>query len=66
MSGEIVLKLETGEEKLIRAGEVVVQKGVNHQWINRSDTTCRMMCVMVASNKVVLDDGSVLDEAFKR
>ena len=67
ISGEIVLGLDGGEKKTVRAGEFMVQKGVNHTWINESDSTCRMMVVMVASEKVVLEDGKVLDETvFKR
>jgi quercetin dioxygenase-like cupin family protein len=64
MSGEITLKLDGGEEKIVRAGEVIVQKGVNHQWINHSDQVCRMMCVMIASEKVVLEDGTVMEETI--
>jgi quercetin dioxygenase-like cupin family protein len=64
MEGEIVLRLENGEEKTAKRGDVVVQRGVNHQWINRGSEVCRMMCVMVAAQKVVLDDGSVLEESF--
>jgi quercetin dioxygenase-like cupin family protein len=63
ISGEILLKLDSGDEKIIRAGEVVVQKGVNHQWINHSGQVCRMMCVMVASEKVMLEDGTAMEES---
>ena len=62
ISGEIVLRLDGGEEKTLRAGEFVVGRGVNHEWINRSEEVCRMAVVMVASEKIVLGDGTVLDE----
>jgi quercetin dioxygenase-like cupin family protein len=67
ISGEIVLRLDGGEEKTVRAGEFIVQKGVNHEWINRSKEVCRMVAVMVASEKIVLGDGTVLEETvFKK
>lgn len=66
VSGEIVLRLETGEERTVRAGEVIVQKGVNHQWINRSDELCRIVCVMVGAEKIVLEDGTALEETVFR
>jgi quercetin dioxygenase-like cupin family protein len=62
ISGEIVLLLDGGEEKTIRAGEYIVQRGVNHSWINRSEAVCRIMCVMVGAEKIVLEDGTELGE----
>ena len=61
MSGEIVLRLDSGEEKTLRAGEYLVQRGVNHEWINRSSEVCRMLCVMVGGEKIVLEDGTELE-----
>jgi quercetin dioxygenase-like cupin family protein len=67
ISGEIVLRLDGGEEKTVRAGEFIVQRGVNHEWINRSKDVCRIVVVMVASEKIVLGDGTVLEETvFKK
>lgn len=61
MSGEIVLKLDNGAEKTVKAGEFIVQGGANHQWINRTGEVCRMAVVMVGAEKVKLDDGTELD-----
>ncbi|KAK0515546.1 hypothetical protein JMJ35_001580 [Cladonia borealis] len=67
MSGEIVLRLDGGEEKTVRAGEFMVQRGANHEWINRSGEVCRILVVMVASEKLVTEDGKVLEETvFKK
>jgi quercetin dioxygenase-like cupin family protein len=41
IEGEIVLVLEDSEVTL-RQGEVVVQRGTNHAWENRSDKMTRM------------------------
>jgi quercetin dioxygenase-like cupin family protein len=62
LSGEIVLGLDGGEEKTVRAGEFMIQGGVNHQWINRKDETCRIMFVTVGAEKVKLADGTELEE----
>ncbi len=62
VAGEIVLRLDGGEEKVVKAGEFIVQRGVNHEWINRSESVCRIMVVMVAAEKVVCGDGRMLEE----
>jgi mannose-6-phosphate isomerase-like protein (cupin superfamily) len=36
LSGEVVLELDDGAEKTIRPGDVVVQNGTRHRWINRT------------------------------
>jgi len=67
LSGEIVLTLDSGEEKTVRAGDFIVQQGVNHEWHNRSADPCRLLCVMVGAEKVTLKDGTQLEETvFKR
>lgn len=39
LEGEITLVLDT-EEVHLRAGDIVVQRGTNHAWSNRSDNPC--------------------------
>ena len=46
IEGELTLVLDEGEV-LLRAGSVVVQRGTNHAWANRSDRPCRMLFVLV-------------------
>lgn len=46
MEGEMVLVLDAAETVLKR-GDVVVQRGTNHAWANRSGKTCRMLFVLV-------------------
>jgi len=62
LSGEVVLGLDNGAEKTVRAGEFIVQQGVNHEWINRTDQPCRILFVMVGSDKIELPDGTTLEE----
>ncbi|KAJ7673992.1 hypothetical protein DFH06DRAFT_1081795 [Mycena polygramma] len=62
VSGEIVLVLDGGEERVVKAGEFMVQRGANHSWWNRTEEVCRVAFVMVGSEKIVLEDGRVLEE----
>ncbi|CAK5266208.1 unnamed protein product [Mycena citricolor] len=62
IEGEIVLALDNGEEKTVRKGEFMVQRGANHAWFNRGEQTCRIAVVMVGAEKITLEDGRVLEE----
>jgi hypothetical protein len=46
LAGEIWLVVDEGETRL-RPGDIVVQRGTNHAWSNRSDETARMAFVLV-------------------
>jgi mannose-6-phosphate isomerase-like protein (cupin superfamily) len=46
IDGEITLVLDDSEVQL-KPGSVVVQRGTNHAWANRSGRPCRMLFVLV-------------------
>ncbi|MGH3246250.1 MAG: cupin domain-containing protein [Trebonia sp.] len=46
LSGEVVLVLDDAE-KVLRAGDVVVQRGTSHRWENRSADTARMAFILI-------------------
>ncbi len=46
VSGEIDMLLDDSEVHL-KAGDVVVQRGTNHAWVNRGDAPCRVAFIMV-------------------
>lgn len=46
IEGELTLVLDDSEV-LLRRGSVVVQRGTNHAWANRSGKPCRMLFVLV-------------------
>jgi hypothetical protein len=46
LEGEVWAILDEGET-LMRAGDVMIQRGTHHAWANRSDRTCRMAFVLV-------------------
>jgi quercetin dioxygenase-like cupin family protein len=46
LSGEVVLVLDDSET-VLRAGDVVVQRGTNHRWENRTGSTSRMAFILI-------------------
>ena len=46
LDGEIWAVMDDGET-LMRAGDVLVQRGTNHAWANRSDRTARICFVLM-------------------
>jgi hypothetical protein len=51
LKGEIVAIMETGE-KLLRAGDVMVQRGTNHSWSVRGNEPCIVAAVLVSARPV--------------
>ena len=52
MSGEIDMELETGDITHLKAGDVVVQRGTVHNWINRGPEPCVIAFVLIAAKPV--------------
>lgn len=46
LSGEIVMELDD-EEVTLRAGDVLVQRGTIHNWVNRTDKPCIIAFVLI-------------------
>jgi hypothetical protein len=46
LEGEVTLILDEGET-VVRAGDIVIQRGTNHGWANRSDRTCRIAFILI-------------------
>ena len=64
LSGQVVLELDEGEEKILRTGDVLIQRGTMHAFHNRGSVPCQLLCVLIASDKVVLNDGTALEAAM--
>ncbi|KAJ7792145.1 hypothetical protein B0H14DRAFT_3890176 [Mycena olivaceomarginata] len=62
LNGEIVFALDNRDEKTVKAGEFMVQRGANHALHNRTGEVCRIAVVMVGTEKIVLEGGKVLEE----
>lgn len=48
LQGEIWAVLDEGET-LLRAGDVLVQRGTNHAWSNRTDAPCLVAFILVSA-----------------
>ena len=59
MSGEIDMELEAGNEVHLTAGDVMVQRGTVHNWINRGSESC-VVAVILIHSKPVEAGGKVL------
>jgi quercetin dioxygenase-like cupin family protein len=59
ISGTIDMELD-GDRVTLQAGDVVVQRGTIHNWVNRSSEVCIMAFVLVAA-KPVTAAGKTLD-----
>ena len=46
LSGEIWLVLDN-TETLLKSGDIVVQRGTNHAWSNRSEQPCQMAFILI-------------------
>ena len=46
LAGEVYLVLENAETRL-QPGDIVIQRGTNHAWDNRSDAAARMAFILV-------------------
>ena len=52
MSGEIEMELEAGDITHLKAGDVIVQRGTVHNWINRGTEPCVIAFVLIAARPV--------------
>jgi uncharacterized cupin superfamily protein len=46
LSGEIDMLMDDSEVHL-KAGDVVVQRGTNHAWVNRGNVPCKVALILV-------------------
>ncbi|HWK42782.1 MAG TPA: cupin domain-containing protein [Croceibacterium sp.] len=53
LEGELTLILDIGET-VVRAGDIVIQRGTNHGWANRSGQNCRIAFILIDG---VYEDG---------
>ncbi|ETN42318.1 uncharacterized protein HMPREF1541_01472 [Cyphellophora europaea CBS 101466] len=57
LEGEIYLELDSGEKRLMRRGDISIQRGTNHAWRNNSDKQwARMMYVLLEAEPMQVGD----------
>lgn len=47
ISGEIDMFVDDAQFVTLRAGDVLIQRGTNHAWVNRSDKPCRLAVILL-------------------
>jgi quercetin dioxygenase-like cupin family protein len=52
ISGRIEMELDDGVLVKLKAGDVLVQRGTIHNWINRSDEPCLIVFVLISAKPV--------------
>jgi quercetin dioxygenase-like cupin family protein len=52
LEGELDMEVDGGETVHLRSGDVVVQRGTNHAWINNSDRPAKMAWILIDADPV--------------
>ncbi len=51
LSGALTLILDSGERKVLRAGDCLIQCGTKHSWVNESDEPATVLCVFLGADQ---------------
>jgi hypothetical protein len=51
LSGEVILELDDGVEKVLRAGETIVQNGTRHRWANRGTEPAVLAAFLIGAHR---------------
>lgn len=70
LEGEVELILDSGQSRVLRRGDVSVQRGTAHSYKNRSETEwCRMLFVFMPINQLTIKgkelEMEVYDEQYQ-
>lgn len=58
LEGEVYLILDEGET-LLKAGDIVIQRGTNHAWSNRSNQPCIQLAILLGAKKESSDETQI-------
>lgn len=64
LEGEVELVLDSGETRLMKRGDVAIQRGTNHAWRNASKTSGARMMYVLQESQEVLVGGKRLGEDY--
>ena len=51
LSGEVILELDDGVEKVLRPGDTVVQNGTRHRWSNRGTEPAVLAVILIGAHR---------------
>ena len=58
LTGEIEMRLDSGETTRLKPGDIVVQRGTNHAWVNVGGDWARMAFAVAGRRETSLGDGA--------
>ena len=65
LEGEIELELDSGEKRLLKRGDLFVQRGSMHKWKNLSESQpVRLVVVQLESKDLAVGGKGALKESF--
>lgn len=64
LEGEVELILDSGEKRLLKRGDISVQRGTNHAWKNPSTEKWARMLYVLQEAKPLYVDGKPLEEDY--
>lgn len=64
VEGELDMELDGGEVVHLNTGDVVVQRGTNHAWVNNSNAPCKMAWILIDAEPIEI--GGATLEASER
>ena len=64
LEGEIELVLDSGEVRLLKRGDIAIQRGTNHAWRNASAKSWARMLYVLQESEVLKVGGKQLEEDY--
>ncbi|KAJ4347344.1 uncharacterized protein N0V89_011285 [Didymosphaeria variabile] len=64
LEGEVELMLDSGETRLLKRGDITIQRATNHAWRNPSDTKWARMLYVLQEAQSLQVDGKSLQEDY--
>lgn len=64
LEGEVELLLDSGEKRTMKRGDVAIQRGTMHQWINHSKTEWTRMLFVLQESKPLSIAGEKFGECL--
>ena len=64
LEGEVELVLDSGETRLLKRGDIAIQRGTNHAWKNASQTTSARMLYVLQEAAPLEVGGTKLEEDY--
>jgi quercetin dioxygenase-like cupin family protein len=60
LAGDIDMELDDGSCTHLKPGDIVIQRGTNHRWLNRSAQPARVAFVLIAADPVLINGQALI------